>query len=120
MPGPRWYTANMVRRRWIRLIAIGLLLMAGADLGLPSICRTDSAPLPETQSEQQTFEQDSSEPQAPAPLPVDDCFCCCAHIKPQPIVRGVERLVLLEEHLGLFAPAEPEIRTSSLFHPPRQ
>lgn len=110
----------MVDRRWVRLVATGLLLLASADLGLPSVCRTDDAPLPATESQAQEIDQHGPKSSVPEPMPEDDCFCCCAHIRPQPITRGCETLVPLNERLGLSAPTEPEIRTSILFHPPRQ
>ena len=110
----------MARQTTSRIVALSLLLIAGLDLAFPSLCQAESALPSATHSEDAGLEHRQPEPDAPAQGPEEDCFCCCVHIRPQPITRGIEPLAKFGDRLMPGELLAPELRAQALFHPPRQ
>ncbi len=99
-------------------MALSLLLFAGLDLGFPSLCRAEAILPASSHTEDASVDEHGPAPTAPKQGP-DDCFCCCTHVRPQPNTRGMGPLAELGENLLTSPPSEPELRATSLFHPPR-
>ena len=111
---------GLLRRNTARLAALSLLLVAGLDLAFPSLCQAESALPAAAHSEDAALEHRQPEPVAPVQGPEEDCFCCCVHIRPQPVTRGIESLAKVGDRLMPGQSLEPELRAQALFHPPRQ
>lgn len=108
----------MVGRKLVRFVALSLLLFAGLDLGVPSLCRAESILPSPSHTDDPSIDEHGPAPASPKQGP-DDCFCCCTHVRPQPITRGIGPLAELGENLLIRLPLEPELRATPLFHPPR-
>jgi hypothetical protein len=112
--------SQVIGRSTGRAVALSLLLLAGLDLGFPSLCQAESALPIATHTDDASFGEQQPEPAAPEPGSEEDCFCCCVHIRPQPITRGIEALSDVRGLQPAKPSLEPEVRVQSLFHPPRQ
>lgn len=109
----------VLRHKLAQFVALGLLFFAGLDLGFPSLCQAESV-LPSTShSDASSLDEHGPEPTAPKQGPEEDCFCCCVHIRPQPVTRGVASLIRLGEKLVTRPSFKPEFRVGTLFHPPK-
>ena len=102
----------------VRFVAVNLLLYTALCLGIPSVCQSESLPIASNLAEQALLEH-SPEPAQPEPPHEEDCFCCCTHLRPQPITRGIEELAPIGEGPRLSPQLKPEQRANSLYHPPR-
>lgn len=103
----------------VRWVAVSFLLFAGLDLGIPSLCQAESILPLSADADKQSPGQHDPKPATPEQGPEEDCFCCCAHIRPRPVTRGMEPLAELSESPAVRPPSEPALRATSLFHPPR-
>ncbi len=102
-----------------RFVSLCLLLLVGLDLAFPSLCDAESVLPSSSHRDEAVLGERGPEPTAPAQGPEEDCFCCCVHIRPQSITRGIESL---EDVSGSLAPRrslEPGLRVQSPFHPPK-
>lgn len=94
--------------KFVRLVAILLVLGTVADLGLDLYGATRSA------------QEKSSRPTSPCDdgAARDDCFCCCTHVAvPSHITLA---FVLTQSGVGkIVPPATPSIASDPPFHPPK-
>ena len=109
----------MIGQATVRLVAVNLLLFAGLDLGVPSLCQAESALPLASHAGEGSLDNHDPEPAAPEPAHEEDCFCCCTHVRPRPITRGIEALTQIGEDPLVYLRLEPEQRATSLFHPPK-
>jgi len=99
--------------RATKTLVLILLAIAAVDLLVPGLCLAE-APSPAG--------ADSS-PGAPpgqgdAPLEIDDCFCCCAHVVPeylQALEHASDEVTSVEQ----AAPQRPRVKSTRLERPPR-
>jgi hypothetical protein len=112
--------SQVIGRSTGRAVALTLLLLAGLDLAFPSICQAESALPSATHTDDASVGEQQPEPAAPERSSEEDCFCCCVHIRPQPITRGIEALANVRGLQPAKPSLEPELRAQALFHPPRQ
>jgi hypothetical protein len=109
----------VVSQKISRLVSLCLLLLVGLDLAFPSLCDAESVFPSSSRSDEAVRSERGPEPAAPAQGPEEDCFCCCVHIRPQSITRGIEALEDVSESLAPRPSHEPERRAHPLFHPPK-
>ena len=104
----------------MRVIAVVFLLLAIADLAFPQICGEDSEPLfpARTAASAVVPASDAGEPQ-PAPMPVEDCFCCCSHIVAEDSASPLDQLAIVSGSGRIAPSAVPVAPVQVLFHPPR-
>ena len=113
------YTVSMPRgERFVRLTALGLLLLASVDLGAPGLCEAER-PSESTAIHLGWAEphSDVSESDVPGAW-VDDCFCCCAHLIPPPR-RTLATAARVDSAFAVPLEGTPRGRQLGLFHPPR-
>lgn len=110
---------SVMGRKAGRMVSLSLLLFAGFCLQFPSLCQAAWA-LPSSSSDAAaSLDERGPEPAVPEEGPEDDCFCCCVHVRPQPITRGIEPLANVSNGLIARPSLEPKVRAQSFFHPPR-
>ncbi len=100
------------------MIALGLLVLASFDLGLPGLCNTEQAgdAFQLTVGWEGTT-KDFGRTDDDAPVQ-DDCFCCCAHLL-TPLGPPVMGALAVESLVASPLVDVSRGRADALFHPPR-
>lgn len=130
-----WNISKLRKGPLLRVVAVFLLLHAGADLAFPELCTEEAygAGLTQTLELSSQTNSDDNSPavatatsseskgeQRPDPQPRDeDCFCCCTHVMPSPLFVApddAEPRLLARRHHNTSIPAPP---LNNPYHPPR-
>ena len=70
-------------RAWQKWLAVALLIWAGIDMALPSVCGEDLLGLSTQATSVESVYSPGKSDQFSFAYE-DDCFCCCSHIFPSP------------------------------------
>ena len=103
-----------------KLTVLVLLSMAAVDLAWPGFCPSEQLDLSAIPSQQTHVFQSNNEQQPPAPVgsPEDDCFCCCSHVFPRPVIF-IQAFYLTVDHSQQETDTPILLFPQTIYHPPR-